>query len=249
MNGSLPTAEFLHGPPTAARGTLRVAELFTSRQGEGKLTGTETFFVRTSGCNLRCWFCDTPYASWHPRGDTMSIDQIVEAARRSGRQHVVLTGGEPLLPTESTALARALQQAGFHLTIETAGTIDRPVQADLMSISPKFASSAPSAETQRSWHQRHQQRRLRLDVMRSLMARAEDFQLKFVVDSPADFSELIQIVDGLQTAADAVWVMPQGSTVDKLDEAAGWLKPWCQRQGFHFCDRMQIRWFGNRRGT
>ncbi len=77
---------------------FRVAETFTSRQGEGMLTGTMSHFIRLSGCNLRCWFCDTPYASWEPEGVWQSAAAIVEGARQSGTEHVVLTGGEPLLP-------------------------------------------------------------------------------------------------------------------------------------------------------
>lgn len=239
----------MHGSPTATRGTLRVSETFISRQGEGKLTGTESYFVRTSGCNLRCWFCDTPYASWQPGGETMSIEALVECAQRSGTQHVVLTGGEPMLPREIIPLSRALRRAGFHITIETAGTIDRPVACDLMSISPKFASSAPDAMEHAKWHQLHQQRRVPLDTMRRLIDRSPQFQLKFVVDSPADFAELTEIVERLQVAPVDVWVMPQGSTSEAMDAAAPWLRPWCESQGFQYCDRMQIRWYGNRRGT
>ena len=91
------------------RGTLRVSETFVSRQGEGLLTGTESFFIRTSGCNLRCWFCDTPYASWRPQGDTISIESLLEMVETSSVKHVVLTGGEPLLPSEVVPLCRELR--------------------------------------------------------------------------------------------------------------------------------------------
>lgn len=228
---------------------MRIAETFTSRQGEGLLTGTESFFIRTSGCNLRCWFCDTPYASWAPQGEPLSIDAIVSAAVESKRQHVVLTGGEPLLPTRSVELCQRLTEHGFHLTIETAGTIDRAVACDLMSISPKFLSSAPDSDVHPRWHRLHQQRRLPIETMRRLMDRAPAFQIKFVVDSPDDYPELTEIVDQLDVEAANVWVMPQASTRCELDAAGEWLEPWCQGMGFQYCDRMQIRWYGNRRGT
>src|SRR5690606_37742531 len=100
---------------------IRIAETFTSLQGEGRLTGTRSFFIRTSGCNLRCWFCDTPYASWQPEGEMQSVDALVTAAIESGCQHIVLTGGEPLLPEASAELVRCLRAAALHVTIETAG--------------------------------------------------------------------------------------------------------------------------------
>ncbi|HYW79240.1 MAG TPA: 7-carboxy-7-deazaguanine synthase QueE, partial [Thermoguttaceae bacterium] len=74
---------------------MRIAELFQSIQGEGRLTGTESVFVRVAGCNLRCSFCDTPYASWSPEGQGMSIEQIIARVESFGTRHVVLTGGEP----------------------------------------------------------------------------------------------------------------------------------------------------------
>jgi 7-carboxy-7-deazaguanine synthase len=228
---------------------LRIAETFTSRQGEGKLTGTESFFVRTSGCNLRCWFCDTPYASFFPQGEMRSIGSIVEMAVESNLRHAVLTGGEPLLPKESVDLCQSLRHQGLHLTIETAGTMDRQVQCDLMSISPKLASSTPDLEKHARWSRLHAQRRMPIETMRCLIDRAPEYQLKFVVDTPADYGELLDLVGQLKAQPGDVWIMPQGSTVEAMDAAAVWLGPWCQQQGFQYCDRMQIRWYGNRRGT
>ncbi len=60
---------------------MRIAEIFRSLQGEGRLTGVESVFVRTSGCNLRCGFCDTPYASWSPEGEDLSVDEILERVK------------------------------------------------------------------------------------------------------------------------------------------------------------------------
>jgi 7-carboxy-7-deazaguanine synthase len=245
----LVSSQISHGSHTSTRGTIRIAETFTSRQGEGKLTGTDSYFIRTSGCNLRCWFCDTPYASWSPAGETLSIEAVAEQALESGRTHVVLTGGEPLLPRETAHLCNLLRAAGRHITIETAGTIDRIVECDLMSISPKFRSSAPDPAQHPRWNHLHQQRRMPISTIRSLIDHSNDFQLKFVVDSPHDYPELLEIADQIGAGAQDVWVMPQGSSVAAMDAAAGWLQPWCESQGFHYCDRMQIRWYGNRRGT
>ena len=122
---------------------VRIAEIYLSIQGEGLLTGCESVFVRTSGCNLRCWFCDTPFASWNPEGEDLSISEIVRQVRSHDCRHVVLTGGEPMLWSELVPLTTALRREGHHITIETAGTLYLPVHCDLLSLSPKLASSTP----------------------------------------------------------------------------------------------------------
>ncbi|TVP97812.1 MAG: radical SAM protein [Planctomycetaceae bacterium] len=262
--------------------TLRIAETFVSRQGEGRLTGTNSFFIRTSGCNLRCWFCDTPYASWNPEGHKRTIDQLIRDAIDSGCRHVVLTGGEPLLPALVVELVNRLRQQTLHVTIETAGTVTRELTADLMSISPKLAGSGPLSATDAvqqsetseatsrvpanrpspavpptpgrsqssAWQRRHEAARWRPDVIHQLIAQAVDYQLKFVVDQPDDFDSAVEAVREIgNVVEDSVWIMPQGTDETTLDERASWLRPLCDRHGFHFCDRLQIRWYGNRRGT
>jgi 7-carboxy-7-deazaguanine synthase len=122
---------------------MRIAEVFLSIQGEGLLTGTESVFVRASGCNLRCWYCDTPYTSWSPEGDDLSVEEILADIERHKCKHVVLTGGEPMLFSELVPLSEELHRRGLHITVETAGTLHLPVRCDLMSISPKLSNSTP----------------------------------------------------------------------------------------------------------
>lgn len=243
---------FSHAESDRTRGrlkTLKISETFRSCQGEGKLTGTDSFFIRTSGCNLRCHFCDTPYASWNPTGDLQSIDALVAMAVETGLQHVVLTGGEPMLPIQIMSLCRELRDVGMHVTIETAGTIDRELVCDLASISPKLENSTPDSAEHPRWSQLHQERRMPIDVMRKVIDRSMDHQIKFVVTSLDDFAEIDRVVEQLNVDADAVWIMPEGVTIEAMDSAARWLKPYCDQVGYRYCDRMQIRWFGNRRGT
>ena len=71
---------------------MKISELFHSIQGEGKLTGVPSVFVRASGCNLRCTWCDTPYASWKPEGDDVPVSEIVRRVSEFKTQHVVVTG-------------------------------------------------------------------------------------------------------------------------------------------------------------
>src|SRR5215212_5811311 len=93
---------------------MRIAEIYRSVQGEGLLTGVPSVFVRASGCNLRCWFCDTPYASWRPEGRDMSTDEIVAQVEEWDTRHVVVTGGEPMLFAELIPLCEQLQAVGRH---------------------------------------------------------------------------------------------------------------------------------------
>src|SRR5271154_6718268 len=79
-------------------GNVKIAEIFYSVQGEGVLTGVPSIFVRTSGCNLRCSWCDTPYTSWNPEGEEMSVEAILDRVYECpAARHVVVTGGEPMI--------------------------------------------------------------------------------------------------------------------------------------------------------
>gem|GEM_PF-2907847 len=79
---------------------VQIAEIFESIQGEGPWAGAQSLFIRTSGCNLRCWFCDTPYTSWKPEGSAWSLDELRCRVADSSAPDVVLTGGEPMLLSE-----------------------------------------------------------------------------------------------------------------------------------------------------
>ena len=228
---------------------MRIAEIYRSIQGEGLLTGTPSVFVRASGCNLRCWFCDTPYTSWRPEGRDMSIDEIVAQVEEWDTQHVVVTGGEPMLFAELVPLCDQLRSIGRHITIETAGTLYLSVACDLMSISPKFASSAPPAKAESRWHRRHERERHRPDVIRRLIADYE-YQVKFVIDTPADLEEVTRyLAEFPQLSRDRVLLMPQGTDQEQLEARAEWLRPYCEAENLIFCPRKQIEWFGPVRGT
>lgn len=230
-----------------AESVLHLAEIFCSRQGEGELAGTRSVFVRATGCNLRCWFCDTPYTSWEPKGDEVDLATLVGEIESYDCHHVVLTGGEPLLQPGIVPLSRTLRERGYHITVETAGTIDRPVEADLMSISPKLSNAAPHAENH--WDIRHERDRFVPETVRRLVS-DYPFQLKFVIDQTPDIDEVRRWLQHFpMVPADRVWLMPQGRTTEELARRGVWLEPLARSLGYHFCPRRHIEWYGNVRGT
>ncbi len=236
---------------------MRVAEIFRSLQGEGRLTGTPSIFVRASGCNLRCVYCDTPYASWQPEGVDLSVEEIVQRVDQFAQaspggddavDHVVLTGGEPMLFAETIPLCEKLAADGRHITVETAGTLYLPVVCHLMSISPKLSNSTPSEERAPRWAGRHEASRHVPEVIHRLV-HEYDYQLKFVVDTPADCDEVETYLRQFPEVDRArVMLMPQGVDLDTLQAAELWLKPLCEHRGLQFCPRRQIEWFGPVRG-
>lgn len=113
---------------------MKVNEIFYSLQGEGLYTGTPAVFLRLSGCNMRCWFCDTD----HEQGQEMTPEAILQALQQYPSRHIVITGGEPLMQL-TPQLTTLLHQAGYFIQIETNGTLPIPegVSIDWVTCSPK----------------------------------------------------------------------------------------------------------------
>ena len=198
---------------------MKIAELFYSIQGEGSLLGVPSVFIRTSGCNLRCAWCDTPYTSWQPEGTDLDLNQILNEVAAHPARHVVVTGGEPMIAPEIIPLTERLRERGMHITIETAGTVFAPVACDLMSISPKLANSTPEDPR---WNRQHERLRIQIPVLSELMARYA-CQLKFVIARPEDMEEVRALVGALQADGGNVILMPEG--VDRGILRALWLTP------------------------
>ncbi len=231
---------------------MRISEIFHSIQGEGELTGVPSVFVRSSGCNLRCSWCDTPYASWNPEGEDMEIEAIVERVLSYRCSHVVLTGGEPMVAKGIHQLALRLHQAGQHITIETAGTVDPAgIACDLASISPKLANSTPSADLAgTAWVERHENTRLQPAILRHWID-SYPFQLKFVVSDESQLTEIRRLLVSLNRSIPA-WktlLMPEGVSAETLASRREWLVDACKLHGFRFCQRLHIDLFGNTRAT
>ena len=229
---------------------MRIAEIFHSIQGEGLLAGVPSIFIRTSGCNLRCHWCDTPYASWKPEGPEMSVEEILKKLTEWNCDHVVLTGGEPMIAPDLHQLATVLKKRHKHITIETAGTIlPNGIPCDLASISPKLSNSTPPPERDSAWTKKHEATRLQPEVI-SEWIRKYPFQLKFVVSSENDLVEIKNLLSLLPPVpSDNILLMPEGIDVKTLATRSPWLVDICKRQGFRFCPRLHIELFGHTRGT
>jgi 7-carboxy-7-deazaguanine synthase len=228
---------------------MRIAEIFYSLQGEGRLLGMPSVFIRTSGCNLRCVWCDTPYTSWRPEGRDWNVKTILREVHKYPAHHVVVTGGEPLLAPEIEELAKELKREGAHITIETAATIFKPVACDLISMSPKLAHSTPWKREKGKFAKMHEERRLNFGVLRKFLE-GYDYQLKFVVERRQDFTEIRDLLDQLVGVDRArVLVMAQGKTSEEVRRKAKWIVELCKEHGYGFTPRLHIDLFGNRRGT
>ena len=238
--------------------------------------GVPSVFVRASGCNLRCTWCDTPYASWNANKEASAAEktvaEVVADVLGYRAEHVVITGGEPMMFHETATLIGALKDAGKHITVETAGTLwlddleksaantGRP-PIDLASISPKLANSTPTERDGGRFAIAHERQRINLDVLRAFAGRRgnaiAECQWKFVVARPEDLKEIDSLLAGINTGLPPehhipkrdVLLMPEGIDSATLAERSGWLAELCKSTGYRFCPRLHILLYGNRRGT
>ncbi|GGM62953.1 7-carboxy-7-deazaguanine synthase [Halarchaeum rubridurum] len=239
--------------------TLPINEVFYSLQGEGTLAGVPSVFVRTSGCNLRCWFCDSYHTSWEPTHGAMTLDDIVADIESHGEaDHVVLTGGEPLIHEQSVALLERLDGLGYHTTVETNGTIYRDAPIDLASISPKLASSTPTPEKDPKgdgeWAERHEERRIDIDALADLVD-TYDSQLKFVVTGEDDLPEIEDLLERVRNAAATtvadsdVLLMPEGTTREQLDGSRNRVADLAIEYGYRYTPRLHVDLWNDAPGT
>ena len=246
-------------PPDADADALPINELFYSLQGEGKLAGVPSVFVRTSGCNLRCWFCDSYHTSWEPTGAWQTVDDIVESVKEYDQaEHVVLTGGEPMIHDQCVDLLDRLSAAGYHTTVETNGTIYRDAAIDLASISPKLQSSTPTPDRDPKgsgeWEEKHERHRIDMEALTALID-AYDSQLKFVVTGENDLDEIDNLVERIRSATDRrvadddVLLMPEGMTRDTLDETRNSVAELALDRGYRYTPRLHVDLWNDAPGT
>lgn len=225
---------------------IKIAETFETIQGEGRYAGAPSLFIRTSGCNLRCWWCDTPYTSHNPEGGIMEVGELISLALASKCDHVVITGGEPMLFAHSVALLVAGLRKRKLITIETNGTIySDEVHPDLWSVSPKLRSAAPATGPAKLIHQNN----IGKLAVRSMVHSGALVQAKFVTAFDEDLPEVRSIVAEQGVAKSDVWLMPEGRTREEMLERGPWAAEVCKREGWNLCLRQHVLLWGARRGV
>jgi 7-carboxy-7-deazaguanine synthase len=173
---------------------MQVTEIFYSLQGEGLHAGLPTVFVRTTGCPLRCSWCDTAYSFYG--GDELSVDEVVDHVDEHPTDRVCFTGGEPVAQPDAVDLVERLLDDGYHVVIETSGSLAlgdyrelEPRDELVLSVDVKLPSSGMTDEN-------------RLEELPEL---AEHDQVKFVVGSDEDYAYAKDVMREHETPAH--WVV------------------------------------------
>lgn len=240
-------------------------EIFRSIQGEGRTAGRPRTFVRFSGCNLHCAWCDTAYTwNWHgtrwrheldrpgaphkfdPAAEAVEMDEVdvAEAIARQPAEGVVITGGEPLLQMAGLIVLierlRA-ERPDLLVEIETNGTIAPSPRllalADLFMVSPKLKHAGNSERSA-----------IRSAALAAFAASEKAF-FKFVARSPADVGAAAALTQEWSVAPERVYIMPEGTESAALKSARAALADAVAAADFQYSDRLHIHLYGSRRGT
>ena len=241
---------------------MKHSETFISLQGEGVLTGIPSVFFRTSFCNLRCHFCDSGYTSWNPEDKDITLDEALKQITSYNCKHVVITGGEPFMwKRELPDLVNRLRNRNHHVTIETNATIYYPTRANLISMSPKLSGSTPSVERDVKWNARHERMRINDKAIRSFLDQKKneelhwtyrdeyDYQVKFVVTTDEDLEEIKEFEEKFKVPREKILLMPEGTTKEDIERKQLPLAEYCIENNYRFCDRMHVRFWGDKRGV
>lgn len=223
---------------------MRVVEVFDSIQGEGPQQGRVATFIRLAGCNLKCSFCDTPYAQ--KAGDEMPIsdvrDKMVVARECYGSDHLfVITGGEPMVQAPDLFMllgnyfARSAKRA--NVAIETNGTI-APSRELLVRFTPKFVVSPKKGN-------------INAAALKALALADSDF--KFVIDPRGvesfTMDEARAIWNDLELPASRIWLQPMAKDKKTLGSAGRWVWEQCVKHGVNYSPRLHVSLYGDKRGV
>ncbi|MFI4910136.1 MAG: 7-carboxy-7-deazaguanine synthase QueE [Sedimentisphaeraceae bacterium JB056] len=226
---------------------MKVVEIFYSLQGEGRLAGRPSVFVRLAGCPLRCKWCDTKYAWPSKCGEPLSISEIVLRVEEYKCKDVVITGGEPFGKEELPELLKELKEKGKYITVETSGIeFVKGLRIDLVSLSPKLSNSTPVEYELALLHEKN---RLNKKALEEFMGNY-NCQLKFVVEQKSDIDEIKQLLSECKNSENAeVMLMPQAADTDEYIERSGQIAEMCINEGFSFSPRLHVLLWGNKRGV
>ena len=239
----------------------RRPEVFGSLQGEGPFTGRPSTFVRLSGCNLYCHWCDTPYTwNWtttpHSHRDPQKYERDQESTRLDlehvanlvanvGISAVVVTGGEPMVQQKRLVDLRCRVESRLKtpvtIDIETNGTIEpTPAFDQAVShfvVSPKLSSSGMPPSV-----------RIKPEVLDFFARRAGAF-FKFVVASEADLREIEDLRVRFNFDPERIYLMPEANDARALVARQSFVAEACLRLGYRYSDRLHVRLYGQARGT
>ena len=221
-------------------------EVFYSLQGEGVNTGAPSVFLRLATCNLACAWCDTRYtwdwANYDYAQEVVNLEaeQVEERIRKFECSRLIITGGEPLLQqAELAPLAASLKNDGFHLEIETNGTVapqaDLQRHVDQWNVSPKLESSGNARE--------RREQRPAMDAL----AHLPNAYFKFVVTEPEDVAEVCALRDAYRLPNRRIILMPEGVTAETIQRRSPWVAESCTKEGFRFSTRLHILLWGDQR--
>lgn len=230
---------------------MKITEVFYSIQGEGILTGMPSVFIRLAGCNLRCSWCDTKYASWYPETEPWDMDAILDFVKSSNTSYAVITGGEPTIQEDLVELTTELKLLKKHITIESNGTNYREgIKCDLISLSPKLAHSVADVTEFPDESRIQSERRINIESLRNWIDNY-DYQLKFVVSSFEDVHEIQGLLKELdrEIPPDKVLLMPEGVDTKTILSRSEVVVGACTEFGYRYCCRLHVDLFGNSRGT
>ncbi len=186
---------------------LKVTETFTSLQGEALASGWPTFFIRLTGCPLRCTWCDTAYA--FSGGAWQGIDDLIGLAQASGVRHVCVTGGEPLAQASCLDLLAALCDTGFEVSLETSGALD------IAAVDPRVSRVVDVKPPGSGESQRNRAENLELLTERD--------QLKFVLRDRFDYDWSRQrVLDQALHERCTVWFSPSAEDLPAT-QLADWI--------------------------
>jgi len=253
--------------------TFKVNEIFASVQGEGVNTGVPAIFIRFALCNLSCQKCDSSY-TWNWIGTTfkhnnsikydpqdeiteMTFDDLFEKVKKLADKsgwmgstgytinHVVITGGEPLLHLKNHDLFKKLLQTlrmyRFFIEIETNGTILPPEDiigdVDQFNVSPKLSSFFDKNKS------------IKLEVLKAF-AKNKKAYFKFVITNKKDIEEVKELQKECEISSDKILLMPEGISDEVTKNRAQELVKLCLENGYRFCNRLHIWiWEGIKRGV
>jgi 7-carboxy-7-deazaguanine synthase len=174
------------------------------------------------------------------------VEELVAEAEESGIRHTVVTGGEPLLQREIGLLTEMLRAKGLHVTVETAGTVGTEFFCDLLSVSPKTENSDPPGAAR----DRHRARRREYGVLKTLLRRFPEHQVKFVIEDADDMPGVLAVLDAIGgTDPSRVHLMPQGRTAREVTGRARNVAALCLEHGFRYTPRLHLDLFGGGRGV